>query len=460
MTADHTHKSRARARMQETGEPYRLARLATETAPPPAAVTVRHGLLLGGEANLELPPDTSLLVIQRPGTSPMIGSIAAGLLTWDGPALVTVPANGMAISAVMSSRRPDQVQVYDPLDLVPQDHSLRGCPRVTFSPLADARATMPTAEAIAASLTTGMDMISSTSDNAFWRRCTQRYLTPFVFAALARPATMAELAAWVDDDLTVALQGMLEEMALAGAVDPSAASLAMSLLTYHLARPDRERGTIRSTAQATLRVFLEAAVQRSWETSTYDPEALLRERKTLLIVTPEFQDPGRIAPLAVCLIEATLQTARAQSAPTDLGVFLHDAIVATPLPDLMTAIAPGRGTSVAAVVTDGPGLEHLYGIEGCSALLARLDAVLLLAGLNPTLTMSTTLWCLPDLLRDRETTCAWLTEHLAGPSTLGLLLRPGTPDQQVGPVPDPTGPRWATSPPAKAAPGTPIRRTR
>lgn len=237
--------------------------------------------------------DTGAVALIGPSRSGKTVAAVAGILEWDGPAILSsVKADLMATTVGWRSQL-GEIRVYDPLALTPLSGS-------GWSPLA--RATTITGARRAA-----RDLLEALNDDGtnnlgMWKNLAEYLMAGLFWTAAVSGRDMAAVVEWVltqdrpRPEVPSEVDGLLRQ-ALASP-DPAVASAAGTVVNYLVStwdQDERPRSSIYVTAQAALNAFSDPAIAESARSSDIDLDWLMGGSNTLYICSP-LKDQARLAP--------------------------------------------------------------------------------------------------------------------------------------------------------------------
>jgi type IV secretion system protein VirD4 len=331
------------------------------------------GLVLGwfGRRVLQTPAEDNLLCfgVQRSGKTSTIA--VPTLLGWRGAVVATSIKTELLALTSGVRRQVAPVYVYAPLEPAPAADDLVS---VRWNPLADVTTAFEAVEL--ADLFTAE---GTHGEAAHWYRSASSLLAGW-FLLLRRQGD---------------LRGVLEKLnrtrfpeyvsVAARAGDP----VAEELLTAFAQTPDREAGSIASTARSCLSLWLDDRVARatSADGDQLSVDGLLEEGATLYLVAPP-EEAIRLRPLFSALIQSILRRATAR-ARRGGGVLRPRLLLALDevanfarIPRLATHVCtgPGQGINWLLCFHDLAQLEEGYGPEQARTVWNNCRAHLLLPG--------------------------------------------------------------------------------
>jgi type IV secretion system protein VirD4 len=237
--------------------------------------------------------DTGALALIGPSRSGKTVAAVAGILEWEGPAILSsVKADLMAATVGWRAER-GEVRVYDPLGLT-------GCAGSGWSPLA--RATSITGARRAARNLVDAIADDGTQNLGMWKSLAEYLLSGLFWVAANAERDMASVVEWVlvEDrprpDVPSEVPGLLRD--LLEHPDPRVvveAELAFRYLSSCWAKDEKPRSSIYLTAQAALGPFADPAISAASRSNEIDLDWLLSGDNTIYICSP-LKDQARLAP--------------------------------------------------------------------------------------------------------------------------------------------------------------------
>jgi type IV secretion system protein VirD4 len=135
---------------------------------------------------------TAMAVI-GPSQSGKTATVVAGILDWDGPAILSSVKNDLFADTVARRLRLGDVYLFDPMRTVPDPPP--GVIRVGWSPLPSAR-TVPGAIEVASALLDAAPT-DGVTNASYWTSKGQALLWPILFAAAHSDSSMADVVRWL-----------------------------------------------------------------------------------------------------------------------------------------------------------------------------------------------------------------------------------------------------------------------
>jgi type IV secretion system protein VirD4 len=312
-----------------------------------------------------------LLGVQRSGKTSSV--VVPTLLSWSGAAVATSTKEELVNLTLDQRRRVGPIWVFAPLD---EDKSWLddlGLKASTWNPL-DAAATSGAAAELADHFTAD----GKRGQNAHWYLAAASLISGLVLCEREQGGDVRSVVA----RLNRTSQG--QYVGLARTVkDTTAAEL---LLAYALT-PDKEAGSIASTARSSLSLWNDARVAQATQSSAeaIDLDRLLAEPGTLYLVAPA-EDAERCRPLFSALLMSLLRraTARARTLGGVLSprllLALDEAANFARIPRLAgyASSGPGQGIQLLLCYHDLAQLEAGYGQEEARTVWNNCRARLLL----------------------------------------------------------------------------------
>jgi type IV secretory pathway TraG/TraD family ATPase VirD4 len=352
---------------------------------------------------------TSVLVVGPTQSHKTSAVVIPNLFEWRGPAVVTsTKAELIEITAAHRQQHCGPVWIYDPTQEIgdPFGTSEHGYQTVTFSPLASCFVDAPDGSRVvswdaclqvASWMAAGLDTGKGGGENDWrhWRESSKRLLAPLFFLAGCTGKTIIDVRSWVDGSDLEGPLGELDEIENKGGALAEQAHVAIDVAISIADRPERERQTVFSTVQGIFGVFLETAVADSAMSSSFDPDALIRQNGTLYLITPD-KDKERVASLFVAIVETIIshafligkQNHKGRIDP-DLGLFLDELANVCPIEHLddYASQGAGRGVLLLSIVQDLSQLVNRYGEARARTIINNHGALLVLPQLKDQYTM-------------------------------------------------------------------------
>ena len=249
------------------------------------------GIVLGffNRRIIQSPAEDNLLLlgVQRSGKTSSV--VVPTLLTWTGATVATSTKEELLNLTLDQRRRIGPVWVFAPLD---SDHGWLqklGLRASTWNPL-DAAATTGAAAEVADHFTSE----GKRGQNAHWYLAASSLISGLVIGERERGGDMRSVVARLNRTTSSEYVGLARTIK-----DTTAAEL---LLAFALT-PDKEAGSIASTARSSLSLWNDERVANATRSSdaTLDLDRLLAERGTLYLVAPA-EDAERCRPLFSALL--------------------------------------------------------------------------------------------------------------------------------------------------------------
>lgn len=335
------------------------------------------GIALGflGRDFLQAPAEDNalLLGVQRSGKTSTV--VVPTLLTWSGSAIATSTKEELVRLTARHRATVGAVSVFAPLDRDVAWISELGLRATTWNPIAWLSDCGSAAE-LADHFTVGGKRGSA----AHWYLSAGNLITAVSVFAKERGKDMG----FVFSTLSLAAHADYAELAKKVEDEPAA-----NLLTAHALTPDREAGSIASTARSCLSLWVDERVRRATAAGgqDLDLDELLAQPTTLYLVAPA-EEADRCRPLFSALIATLLRKAtlraRAQGgvlAPR-LLLALDEAANFARIPRLAAyaSSAPGQGIQLLLCFHDLAQIEAGYGREEARTIWNNCRARLLLPG--------------------------------------------------------------------------------
>ena len=367
-SAPHTHGSSRWAHSAE------LVRLGCSRLPDRLA---GDGIVLGfvdGQA-LQSPAEDNVLLmgVQRSGKTSSI--VVPTLLSWSGAAVATSTKEELVNLTLDHRRRIGPVWVFAPLDEDRSWLARLGLDAATWNPL-DAAASSGAAAELADHFTAE----GKRGHNAHWYLAASSLISGLAVGERELGGDMRSVLARLNRTVSSEYVGLARTVK-----DTTAAEL---LLAYALT-PDKEAGSIASTARSSLSLWTDGRVANSTRSGpeALDLDRLLTDCGTLYLVAPA-EDAERCRPLFSALLMSLLRRATAR-ARTQGGVLSPRLLVALDeaanfarIPRLAgyASSGPGQGIQLLLCYHDLAQVESGYGAEEARTIWNNCRARLLLPG--------------------------------------------------------------------------------
>jgi type IV secretory pathway TraG/TraD family ATPase VirD4 len=335
------------------------------------------GIVLGwlGRHLLQSPAEDNVLLlgVQRSGKTSTVA--VPTLLSWQGAVVATSTKEELVRLTSATRRRVGPVWVFAPLD---RDHSW-------MEPLdVEAARWNPVDDAVdcgaAAELADLFTAEGKRGPSSHWYLSAANLLTGLIAFARERDGDIRTVL------ITLNRTAQAEYLALAGVLSDQTAA---DLLVAFSMTPDREAGSIASTARSCLSLWIDERVALATGSggNQIDLDRLLSDRGTLYLVAPA-EEAERCRPLFTALIASLLRRAttraRAQGGTLSprLMVALDEAANFARIPRLAgyASSGPGQGIQLLLCYHDLAQLESAYGFEEARTIWNNCRARLLLPG--------------------------------------------------------------------------------
>jgi type IV secretory pathway TraG/TraD family ATPase VirD4 len=343
----------------------------------PADSLAGDGIVLGffSRQVIQSPAEDNVLLlgVQRSGKTSSV--VVPTLLGWTGAAIATSTKEELVNLTLGQRRRIGPVWVFAPLD---SDHSWierLGFKASTWNPV-DAAATSGAAAELADHFTSE----GKRGQNVHWYLAAASLISGLVICEREQGGDMRSVVARLNRTTPSQYVGLARTLK-----DTTAAEL---LLAYALT-PDKEAGSIASTARSSLSLWNDERVATATRSSqdSLDLDRLLAESGTLYLVAPA-EDAERCRPLFSALLMSLLRRATAR-ARTQGGVLsprlliaLDEAANFARIPRLAAyaSSGPGQGVQLLLCYHDLAQIEAGYGHEEARTIWNNCRARLLLPG--------------------------------------------------------------------------------
>jgi type IV secretory pathway TraG/TraD family ATPase VirD4 len=328
-----------------------------------------HGRLLQSPAE----DNVLLLGVQRSGKTSAI--VVPTLLTWSGATVATSTKEELVNLTHDLRKRIGPIWVFAPLD---EDRSWLdrlGIPASTWNPL-DAASTSGAAAELADHFTAQ----GKRGQNAHWYLAASSLISGLAVCEREHGGDMRSVLARLNRTASSEYVGLARTVK-----DTTAAEL---LLAYALT-PDKEAGSITSTARSSLSLWTDERVAAATGSGPHalDLDRLLADAGTLYLVAPA-EDAERCRPLFSALLMSLLRRATAR-ARTQGGVLSPRLLVALDeaanfarIPRLASYVSsgPGQGIQLLLCYHDLAQIESGYGADEARTIWNNCRARLLLPG--------------------------------------------------------------------------------
>lgn len=378
-----------------------------------------HGAYLGmtGGNGVFAEPEQGVLVIGPPRSGKTTGLVMPMLLAHTGPAVVTSTKDEVARQCAMARYRTGRVYIFDPSGevdptmLAPQIELLR------WSPLQSARRSWYESQKMAKAMTeSSVSRAGSGVENAsYWGKRAGQLLAALLYAATRpqpdvqtagrdgvettqpRPYDMGDVVEWVTMSQMVPPQEALIAAASRGDED---AKRALQALTSVLDAPERERGSVITTAFTAIEAYNSSPAIRASTDPTFDAAVFVESDDDTIFITAGSEDQASMAPLVVGLLQdvrrATFARGRYQRGSGDTYrrpvLFLLDEVAnIAPIPDLPQLIteAGGQGLRIVAILQALPQAAERWGKEAANSFLSTFGALVVFGGTKDRETLET-----------------------------------------------------------------------
>jgi type IV secretion system protein VirD4 len=335
------------------------------------------GIALGflGGRLLQSPAEDNVLLlgVQRSGKTSTV--VVPTLLTWSGTAVATSTKEELVRLTGRARSMIGPVFVFAPLDRDVSWITDLGLQTATWDPIASV-----TDCASAAELADHFTAAGKRGSDAHWYLSAASLITALAVLASERGGDMA----FVLSALNRTAQTAYAELA-DGVGDP----VASDLLTAHALTPDREAGSVASTARSCLGLWVDDRVRNATTSGegSLDLDELLAAPSTLYLVAPA-EEADRCRPLFSALVATLLRkaTARARGQGGVLSprllLALDEAANFARIPRLAgyASSGPGQGIQLLLCFHDLAQIEAAYGREEMRTVWNNCRARLLLPG--------------------------------------------------------------------------------
>ena len=330
--------------------------------------------------------DTGAVALVGPSRSGKTVAAVAGILEWNGPAILSSVKADLMASTIGWRTRLGEVRVYDPLGLTP-------CATVGWSPLAQSGSITGARRAARSLLEAVAD--DGTENLGMWKNLAEYLMAGLFWVAANSDRDMATAVEWVltQDrpriDAPSEVDAVLRE--LLGSPDHDVVEDAQRALQYLLSvwqQDERPRSSIYVTAQAALGAFADPAIADAARVNEIDVEWLLSGNNTVYVCSP-LKDQGRLSPAFGGLVD-DLMTQMYQRANLSEGGRLERRVLVVldeagnqrleQLPNYASTVA-GLGVQLVTIWQSVAQITRAYG-KGAGIVLTNHLSKLFYAGLS------------------------------------------------------------------------------
>lgn len=366
-----TPKSHGSSRWAGSSDRHRLGRVRRPDG------LAEDGIVLGflDSQVLQSPAEDNVLLmgVQRSGKTSSI--VVPTLLSWSGAAVATSTKEELVRLTADQRHRRGPIWVFAPLDVDRSWLVRLGLNAATWNPLDAA-----SSSGAAAELADHFTAEGKRGHNAHWYLAASSLISGLAVSERERGGDMRSVLARLNRTVSSEYVGLARTVN-----DTTAAEL---LLAYALT-PDKEAGSIASTARSSLSLWTDERVATSTRSGpdALDLDRLLTEAGTLYLVAPA-EDAERCRPLFSALLMSLLRRATAR-ARTQGGVLSPRLLVALDeaanfarIPRLASyaSSGPGQGIQLLLCYHDLAQVEAGYGAEEARTIWNNCRARLLLPG--------------------------------------------------------------------------------
>jgi type IV secretion system protein VirD4 len=330
--------------------------------------------------------DTGAVALVGPSRSGKTVAAVAGILEWDGPAILSSVKADLMASTIGWRARLGEVRVYDPLGLTP-------CATAGWSPLAQSGSITGARRAARSLLEAVAD--DGTENLGMWKNLAEYLMAGLFWVAANSDRDMATAVEWVltQDrpriDAPSEVDAVLRE--LLGSPDHDVVQDAQRALQYLLSvwqQDERPRSSIYVTAQAALGAFADPAIAEAARVNEIDIEWLLSGNNTVYVCSP-LKDQGRLSPAFGGLVD-DLMTQMYQRANLSEGGRLERRVLVVldeagnqrleQLPNYASTVA-GLGVQLVTIWQSVAQITRAYG-KGAGIVLTNHLSKVFYAGLS------------------------------------------------------------------------------
>ncbi|HLQ60632.1 MAG TPA: type IV secretory system conjugative DNA transfer family protein, partial [Candidatus Acidoferrales bacterium] len=335
------------------------------------------GIVLGwlGGKVLQGPREDNLLAfgVQRSGKTSTL--VVPTLMAWRGAVVATSTKEELVTLTAQHRARLGPVWVFAPLDEDLGWAQRLGLRAATWNPVAEA-----TGAAVAAELADLFTAEGKRGEALHWYLSASSLLTALLLKEHAEKGDLRSLLTRLNITPQSEYAGLAQE-----AKDHTSAELFLA----YASTPDREGGSVASTARACLSLWIDERVARATRNGPdqLDVDLFLKEGGSLYLVAPA-EDAERCRPLFTALIQTVLRRASARARKQGgvleprLLLALDELANFARIPRLAAYVSTGPGQGIQALLClhDLAQLEDLYGREQARTVWNNCRARLLLPG--------------------------------------------------------------------------------
>jgi type IV secretion system protein VirD4 len=343
-----------------------------------------NGIVLGflGRELLQSPAEDNVLLlgVQRSGKTSTV--VVPTLLTWSGSVVATSTKEELVRLTALHRSRLGPIHVFAPLDRDTTWITALGYHATTWNPIASVGDCGSAAE-----LADHFTSSGKRSGSAHWYLSAANLITALCVVSRERGKDMGDVLA------TLNRTELADYVALSKSVSDQQAA---DLLVAHALTPDREAGSVASTARSCLGLWVDERVRRATSGNEFelDLDAFLAEPSTLYLVAPA-EEAERCRPLFSALVATLLRkaTLRARTQGGVLGprllLALDEAANFARVPRLASyaSSGPGQGIQLLLCFHDLAQIEAVYGREEMRTVWNNCRARLLLPGQGDLVTL-------------------------------------------------------------------------
>jgi type IV secretion system protein VirD4 len=330
--------------------------------------------------------DTGAVALIGPSRSGKTVAAVAGILEWEGPAVLSSVKTDLLASTLGWRARQGEVRIYDPLGLTPYTGS-------GWSPLAQAH-TLTGARRQARNLLEAIND-DGTDNLGMWKNLAEYLMAGLFWVAANAAHDMGDVLEWVltQDRPRPNARSEVDPLlqALIGSADRRVAAeapIAVNYLVSTWEQDERPRSSVYITAQAALSAFSDPAISAAATTSEIDVDWLLSGNNTVYLCSP-LKDQARLAPAFGGLLNDLMGQIYARASLAPDGRLERPTLVVLDeagnqrldqLPEMASTVA-GLGVQLVTVWQSIAQISRAYG-RGAGIVLTNHLSKLFYAGLS------------------------------------------------------------------------------
>ena len=321
----------------------------------------------------------ALVAFGPPQSGKSAGLAVPALLEWEGPAVASSIKTDLLDATVRRRRALGEVFVFDPFEL-------SGAPGHGWSPLHSAH-TWDGALEVAWRLAGAAELDQRGVDGGdFWAIAAEQRLAPLLYIAAATRSGMDAVVRWVYGQGARELDQALNRLSefADDREQLAAAHAAYDAVRAFEAQADRTRSSIEATAQALLRAYRFARVQRSARRTEIVPDRLLDQAATVYLIG-DAKASKLLRPVFLALLSEIVDRAYERATRNGgrldrpLLLCLDEAGNVAPLPNLaeIASTAPSHNIQLVSIFHDLAQTRSRYGAQAETVINSHRARMLL-----------------------------------------------------------------------------------